>query len=113
MKVYLKIKIKSLAEEAKIIRFEERLWPGQSEEYVGLHHHRTYDVRNEARSAQLAYGYLRGRKYRQLEAKCYIAPNRERIRDLIYKYGVAKDKAAIWEALKQWLSEPLPISLAA
>lgn len=113
MKVYLKIKIKSLAEEAKIIRFEEKRWPGRSDEYQGLHFHRTYDVRNEARAAQLAYGYLRGRKYRQLEASCYTAPNRTRIRELIIKYGIAKDKAAVDLALKQWLDEPLPLERAA
>lgn len=77
--VYLKVKIKSLAEEAKIIRAMEkkatkRNWthvePRLGYEFKianGLHYHRTHDVRNEARASQLAYGFLRGKKYATLE----------------------------------------------
>jgi hypothetical protein len=113
MSIYkLRIKIKSLAAEARIIRHEEHkltrghrapippvdLPPqmaarlrGKTErrgmipwarahqagtgeieametEYFSLHRHRTYDLRNEARAAQLAYGYLRGKPYAVVES---------------------------------------------
>jgi len=87
MLIYLKIKIKSLAAEAQIIRKEERKWPGTTAERHGLHSHRVLDVRREARSALLAYGYLRGRKYLQLEPKCSEAPNWRRIGKLVERYG--------------------------
>ncbi len=87
MSIYLKIKIKSLAEEARIIRKEERKQLGygrhlrrvdrdarvntpEEERWEGnpvfhthsrLHHHRVTVVRTAAREAQLAYGYLRDR----------------------------------------------------
>jgi hypothetical protein len=64
----------SLAAEAKIIRRQEQKLVKRrrqlraagkevsetSDVLVGLHTHRTLDVRREARAAHLAYGYLRG-----------------------------------------------------
>lgn len=111
MSIKLKIKIKSLAAESRIIRHEERkltrshalpheqtiliidpkLRPrGKVErlgmipwarthqvsaaeievmesQYNSLRHHRVVEVRNEARAAQLAYGYLRGKPYAKVE----------------------------------------------
>jgi len=63
---FLKVKIKSLSEESRIIRAEEKkvanvYLMGQ------LHWHRTNDVRIESRAAQLAYGYLRGKTLKQVE----------------------------------------------
>lgn len=65
------MKIKSLAEEARIIRREESrykgpIW-GPTETRNSLHNHRTYDVRNEARASLLAYGFLRGKTLTQIE----------------------------------------------
>lgn len=67
--IYLKVKIKSLAAEARIIRLEEQRAKRsrQTDLRAGLHHHRTFKVRQAARYAQLAYGYLRGRPYRLVE----------------------------------------------
>jgi hypothetical protein len=96
MKSYLKVKIKSLAEEATIIRHEERRvkrslkwWLDQTavnvedgstvpenaqpaidsyrSEYFGLHNHRTYEVRNESRASQLAYAFIQGYPYSRVE----------------------------------------------
>jgi hypothetical protein len=70
MSAELKIKIKSLAEEARIIRAEERKAKerGASGARASLHEHRVLHVRPEQRATLIAYGYLRGRAYRQLEA---------------------------------------------
>lgn len=114
MKPYLKIKIKSLAAEARIIRAEERKWPGPSDVYTGLHRHRVIDVRRECRAGHLAYGFLRGRSYRALEAKCYEGPNWQRVTELVYKYGrTGLTPADIKKALKDWLDLDVKWSKAA
>lgn len=63
----LRIKIKSLAAEARIIRREELRTKGPLREE--MYQHRTQDVRLEARATQLAYGLLRGRTEQQLEPR--------------------------------------------
>jgi hypothetical protein len=106
---YLKIKIKSLAAEAKIIRLEEGRWPGTSTVRHGLHEHRIHEVRSEARAALLAYGYLRGRRYAQLEAPIgNDAPNRRqtnaidwiKVAKLVAKFG--PNPKFGWNDLKSW-----------
>lgn len=104
-RTFLKIKIKSLAVEARIIRFEEKRWPGESPERLGLHEHRTYDVRREARSAQLAYGFLRGRQYKQLENATRKRIDFRRVSELAYKYGNEKKKDALVDQLKAWAAK--------
>ena len=84
MQTFLKVKIKSLAAEGRIIRKEERKALGSGrwlakaqkpadeiepeyERYNRLRHHRVHAVRDEARASLLAYGFLRGRAYSQIE----------------------------------------------
>lgn len=117
MIVHLKIKIKSLAAEASIIRKEaNKTWTNKksgesgfiydSDARFSLHSHRRFDVRSEARSAQLAYGYLRGRAYKQLEFKCHEAPNWSRVADLIRKYGLkAVEKKQLLILLEAWAAQ--------
>jgi hypothetical protein len=90
MRARLRVKIKSLASEARIIRAEERksLNRARSEEsrqkrtgggeaasassrsiYEDLHHHRLHIVRVESRSALLARAFLTQRPYRSVESK--------------------------------------------
>ena len=108
--IKLKIKAKSLAEEAKIIRKEERKLldiPKNSEYAISeteLTFHRKWDVRNEARATQLAIAYLKGKKYKDVERKIhdrelllvYIFP---RVFKMIQKYGDGKIKQF---DLKKW-----------
>ena len=63
MSLELKVKIKSLAEEARIIRREERKldWKTDQAKRFKLWVHRTFDIRREARATLIAYAYLRGR----------------------------------------------------
>lgn len=103
-RTYLKVKIKSLAAEARIIRHEEAKFPrGRRNHQVseGLRQHRRHDVRNEARWAQLAYGFLRGRPYHVMEAKTYSEPDWTRVAGLATKYGPGKvtyDHMIMWRA---------------
>lgn len=56
---HLKVKIKNLAEEARIIRSEERKVHGM--EKWELQHHRRTVVRDEARRSLVAYAIIRGK----------------------------------------------------
>jgi len=95
-KIYLKVKIKSLAAEARIIRHEEHrarkydVDGAPSLLFWGLRSHRTCDVRREARASLLAYGFLRGRTYALMEAKSYDDPPMSRVAELVKKYGLLK-----------------------
>lgn len=120
--IYLKVKAKSLMEEARIIREEERKlkkipWEKRRNEYKyswgshftdpinGLNLHRKWDVRNEARATHLARAFLKGKKYKQVEPKCkdphmrdhYILP---RIVKMVQKYG---DKKFTKDHVKNWV----------
>lgn len=86
-KTYLKIKIMSLAAEAKIIRREERRWYGSSGTRSGLRNHRVFEVRSEARAAQVAYAFVRGRTYAQLERSPLTTPRWDRVLTLVRRYG--------------------------
>lgn len=140
---YLKIKVKSLAAEAGIIRHDERRWL-KSERWLrkhperqdglnmtvahntwsGLNTHRL-NLRIEQRATFIAYGYLLGRSYREIEKfPCYLkapfcrpGPDWGRVRDLVWKYGpfhpagnkeeTEKGKKALWDKLVAWCSLPL------
>ena len=84
----LKVKIKSLAAESKIIRLETH----RTKDIVtknDLAIHRTGVVREEARYSQLAYAFLRGRSYASIEAKTEKELDLARVRKLVERFGVA------------------------
>lgn len=107
-KTYLKMKIVSLAAEARLIRREEKNWYGPSETRTGLYLHRVLDVRREARAALLAYGFIRGRLYSSME-KVGNHPQKAvdfaRVLTLARKYGPLKQVLEA-EALKAWVEAP-------
>ena len=88
----MRVRVKELAQEAKYIRLEEtkiknsKLYSSDTTELSvekqmivyrmhddrgKLRSHRTVEVRNAARAAQLAYGFLRGVPYKVIESKTY------------------------------------------
>jgi hypothetical protein len=79
MKTYLKIKIKSLADEARIIKQEERKWKAMKRKdgsthpmFFSLRNHRCGPsgeggIRWEIRHSLLAYGFMRGRLLSSME----------------------------------------------
>lgn len=89
-RIYIKVKIKSLAEEARIIRSEEHKAKYDSTR-EGLHAHRVIQVREEARASLLAYGYLRGLSLSQVEKNSYPSFTRNRVYNrahaIVHKYG--------------------------
>jgi hypothetical protein len=116
---YLQVKVQNLVDEAKDIRKREQKarWQARAtrgrEKFAlaerfttvnqGLHLHRVYDVRKEARSSHLAYGFLRGLKYHEMEVLAYDQPDWNRIERLVEKYSEAdirdtKQKFGAWKA---------------
>ncbi len=120
---HLKVKIKSLAAEASIIRAEEdRLieanrasrprsrgdldasyeWEHQVLAYFALRDHRKRDVGGEQRHSLLAYGFLRGRPYVAMEKRCRFDnhPDFARVRKLAKRFSSQWDDAewAAWES---------------
>lgn len=94
----LRVKIKSLAAEAVIIRAEERraLARGDAALYLSLYGHRRHeeragvrsDVRAESRSALLAYAFIRGRDYAGCERPAKTnPPDTKRLSQLVEKFG--------------------------
>ena len=81
----LRCRLKSLMEEARIIRKAEgRIWGPLREE---LHKKRTRYLRREARAAHLAYGIIRGLKITDMEARPLSNPDWDKVRDLVKHYG--------------------------
>ena len=99
----MKVKIKSLAAEARIIRHDERkaLAHGRaaaklqlsSESYDGYHtysslrEHRISVVRTEARASVLAYAFIRGRPYRSVEPSCHEQPRWPLVQSIIQRFS--------------------------
>lgn len=90
-RAHLRIKLKSLAAEAKIIRFEERkhrdpAWRHQHELSM-LRLHRITVVRNAARDTHIAYGIIRGLNYRDMEPTAKTSPNWKEVERMVRQYG--------------------------
>jgi hypothetical protein len=81
----LRVKVKSLAEESRIIRKEEGRTKGQIQ--YELHRHRVIDVRIAARHAHLAYGLIKGRSIDRMENGAKSPPKWIEVRRLLKKYG--------------------------
>ena|SRR5260221_13365701 len=108
---YLKIKVVSLAAEARLIRKDEHKqlkWARFCKNFstntnalkhsdyhyrvfFGLQQHRKLDVRSESRHSNIAYGFLKGRKYSQIEKvqhnKNTNPPSWDRVWNLVRKFG--------------------------
>ena len=112
----LRVKVRSLAEEARIIRHEERRalgkerWAsrhGKSSDgtYARLRGHRVHVVRPEARATQLAVAYLRGKPYAEVEGPTSSTPDWSRVGRLVLKYGPwvpQRQASGIVETLQRW-----------
>jgi hypothetical protein len=87
MSIKLKIKVKHLAEEARIIRKEEHKAFGMKK--WGLQHHRKTVVRDAARQTQIAYAIVRGKeRCRTLHSKTRdLRSDYKEITRMVNKYG--------------------------
>jgi hypothetical protein len=85
-RAFLRIKLKSLAAEAKIIRLEEARNKRLRYE---LSAHRRGVVRTAARNTLLAYAFLKGRTYKSVEPNAHTPPNWKEVERMVRQYGVA------------------------
>ncbi len=86
----LRVKLKSLAAEARIIRREEQRTHGALREE--LHRHRVDVVRKAARDTHVAYALIRGRTYEQIESKTHpdSSPDWDTVNKMVKKYGPSR-----------------------
>jgi len=89
----LKVKIKSLAAEARIIRLEERRCGKDDAARCSLHEHRVGIVRSEQRLSLLAYAFLRGRPLSAVEPRSSTQPDWSRVGKLIEKFGTTEGRS--------------------
>jgi len=102
--IKLKIKSKSLAEESRIIRKEERKLTGEDRDELTVH--RRWTVRQHARATYLAIAFIKHRSYKTVEPKCndtalrdsYITP---KVAAMVKKYGEYGDDRSI----TKWFEE--------
>jgi hypothetical protein len=94
----LKVKIKTLAEEARIIRLEERRAQAGSRLQGELHGHRVGEVRHEQRCSLLAYAFLRGIPYASCEKNPATQPDWKRVAKLVEKFGAVEYPAVFQQS---------------
>jgi hypothetical protein len=97
--IHLRVKIKSLAAEAAIIRGEARRTRGLVR--WGLNHHRTTVVRKAARESLLAYSMLRGVPYNAVERSCREAPDWAAVSAVARRFGGDAPIVAAWVRIAQ------------
>ena len=89
--------------EAQIERMRKKLARSQAilanpkamERQQGLYQHLQNVVRPEARASYIAYGFLRGRTYSEIEVNAQTKPVWEKVRRLIEKF--AEVGSQVWE----------------
>lgn len=92
---FLKVKVKSLTAEARIIRLEEQRSTGSLRDALCLH--RRGVVRQAARESQLAYGFLRGRTYHQMERNAEHPPVWKNVYKMVVKYGTTLTSEKVFQ----------------
>jgi len=113
--IELKIKAKSLAAEARIIRnLERRLKrrvteggkprPGLTDDrtfsaFQKIRFHRILDVRTESRVTNLARAFLKGHAYMKVEHFTHVYPPMDRVKKMAERYGGGSNSLAVaWKA---------------
>ena len=81
----LRVKLKNLADEARLIRREERRTHGTLRDELYLH--RINIVRSAARETLLAYGFIKGLTLAQMEPTRRTEPNWDNVKKMLKKYG--------------------------
>ena len=92
--IHLKIKIKSLVDEARSIRKEANSQSGMVK--WRLNQHRTEVVRPHARKNLLAYGIINGVSYCAMEKKCNEPPNFQGVAAIAKRFGATDEAIDAW-----------------
>jgi len=94
--IHLRIKVRSLVDEAVNIRREANKKSGM--EKWDLNHHRTTVVRRHTRHNLLAYGILIGTPYELMEKKCAEAPDLKWVAKIAKSFDASEEDIAVWMA---------------
>lgn len=105
MSIELKIKLKYLAAESRIIRKEEKLAfkSGDYAKGTELYLHRIKVVRKSARHTHLAYAMIRGKAYRDVERttrELHYSVDRKEVAKMLSKYGNGSEYPDVWDWMK-------------
>lgn len=105
-----RVKIKSLASEAKIIRHEESRRSGWVRS--SLHVHRVCIVRDEQRHTLIAYAFYRGVPYAAVEQSCRVLPDAMRVTKIVKSLAMIYGSEVI-DDVRSWLQVSLKAEEAA
>lgn len=108
MSTRLKIKLKSLAEEVRIIRKEESKLKGQwAWKAQRLYEHRISHLRPIIRNTHIAYGFIKGHLYHKIETNFKTYPDWSEVKTMIKKYGSREDYEKVVKFVegKTWVYE--------
>lgn len=67
----------------------------------GLHNHRTHNVRSESRHTQLAWGFLRGTPYLDMEQSTWTYPDLSRVQKIVNKFA-EDDIRLVAQRFEEW-----------
>lgn len=96
-KYQLKMNIKSLVAESRLLRAECRSNRVRDSDLRGsLHFHRVYHVRNALRVALLAYAAIRGVPYKVVERNAKSQPDWRSIKIKAKRFGANEDRIDRW-----------------
>lgn len=94
----IRVNVKSLAAEARIIRHEtRRAGPAQRDALVM---HRRGRLREESRYAHLALAFVRGRPYKSVEAKCGSPALQGRLYEKVRRHWYQAKERDVFEWLR-------------
>lgn len=105
MNIYLKVKIASLAAEARIIRkLAAKRRHKDDPVRLSLNDHRRGVVRDAARASQVAYAFLRGKDYLTVEGTALSSPDWSAVGGMVERFGTgtAGERAERTAAFQQW-----------
>ena len=111
---HLQVKVWNLAQEAHYIRSKEKKWkdraraarakakdPKFSEDnFWSMRNHRM-ELRVESRCSQLAYGFLRGKAYADMEFLAYSSPDWSRIENIVNRFS-QDDSRLVTQSFAEW-----------
>lgn len=102
----LKIKVRSLMAESQIIRHQVSKLGGKNWSYLAspLQEYRRVSLRAEARDTHIAYGFLKGRSYIEIESTVKRPADWDNIARMVKKYGNAR----LVDKLEDWMYGTIP-----
>jgi hypothetical protein len=102
---YHEMKLEWLQRQANKTQYAQQNLDYNEKVYLGLHTHRVLDVRKEARATNLAYGFLQGHAYKDVEKTAYTKPPWDRIESMVMRYGEDNDVSARKARFDTWKAE--------